>query len=261
MGLKNFLKEQGFIKEEAEDKKEVEKNSGNSKQTAAEAAPTYFPLEPQPAETNNDKLPVSSDPSFVTPLQESGPANKNEKQQIDPTFIKFFEDELVKANLPGPDYFEFRQLLVKTQQKMAAKGGAAPEVVLQAVLMSFEAQEISPAKLIDAARHYKDVIKQKNNDFITGAEKEKSNQLQKRQTVLQSHNDSIRKIQQQLQQLEQQKQQLNEALNKERTQLEVDKSLGQEGIDKIEKAEKLINLAHDYMQATIDNDIQRLQSV
>jgi len=133
--------------------------------------------------------------------------------------------------------------------------------VLQAVLMSFEAQEISPAKLIEAAKHYKDVIKQKNDDFITGAEKEKSNQLQKRQTVLQSHNDSIRKIQQQLQQLEQQKQQLNEALNKEKTQLEVDKSLGQEGIDKIEKAERQINLAHDYMQSTIDTDIHRLQSV
>jgi hypothetical protein len=261
MGLKSFLKEQGFIKEEPADKREVEKNSGGAKQTAAQVVPTYFPLEPQEIETNKVNPTVSSDPSFVTPLQENRQANKNDKQQIDPTFIKFFEDELVKANLPGPDYFEFRQLLVKTQQKMAAKGGAAPEVVLQAVLMSFEAQEISPAKLIDAAHHYKEVIKQKNDDFITGAEKEKSNQLQKRQTVLQSHNDSIRKIQQQLQQLELQKQQLNEAMNKEKTQMEVDKTLGQEGIDKIEKAERLINLAHDYMQSTIDNDIQRLQSV
>ena len=108
------------------------------------------------------------------------------KNSLIPTFVKFFEDELGKANLPGPDYFEFRQLLVKTQQKMAAKGIAAPEVVLQAVLMSFEAQDISPAKLIEAASHYKDVIKQKNDDFLKGAAAEKNNQLQKRQSVLAS---------------------------------------------------------------------------
>ena len=206
-------------------------------------------------------LQGQSDPSFVTPLEESTKEYKSDNVQVDQTFIKFFEDELAKANMPGPDYFEFRQLLVKTQQKMTAKGGSSPEVVLQAVLMSFEAQDISPAKLIDAARHYKDVLKQKNDDFITGAEKEKSNQLQKRQTVIQAHNDSVRKIQQQLQQLEVQKQQLTDSLNREKTQMDVDRSLGQEGIDKIEKAEKLINLAHDYMQSTIDRDINRLQTV
>jgi hypothetical protein len=261
MGLKKFLKEQGFIKERSGDKKDANSTSGVAKQRDVEVTPTYFPLEPVASEPKTETPQASSDPSFVTPLEENEPENRNEKQPIDPTFIKFFEDELTKANLPGPDYFEFRQLLVKTQQKMAAKGGAAPEVVLQAVLMSFEAQDISPAKLIDAARHYKDVIKQKNVDFITGAEKEKSNQLQKRQTVLQSHNDTIKQIQQQLQQLEVQKQQLNQTLNKEKTQMEVDKTLGQEGIDKIEKAEKLINLAHDHMQSTIDLDINRLQSV
>ncbi len=261
MGLKNFLKQQGFIKEEPGNKKNTNSNAGVANQADSEVTPIYFPLEPVTAVPKTDTSQPSSDPSFVTPLEENKPENRNEKQQIDPTFIKFFEDELVKANLPGPDYFEFRQLLVKTQQKMAAKGGAAPEVVLQAVLMSFEAQDISPTKLIDAARHYKDVIKQKNEDFITGAEKEKSNQLQKRQTVLQSHNEAIKKIQQQLQQLELQKQQLNQTLNKEKTQMEVDKTLGQEGIDKIEKAEKLINLAHDHMQSTIDLDINRLQSV
>jgi hypothetical protein len=261
MGIKNFLKQQGFIKEDTDNKSVHESGSDNSKKTASESAPVYFPVTSPSSETNNANSSAQDDPSFVAALPERSQENKSDRQQLDPTFIKFFEDELVKANLPGPDYFEFRQLLVKTQQKMTAKGNAAPEVVLQAVLMSFEAQEISPAKLIEAARHYKDVIKQKNDDFIAGAEKEKSNQLQKRQTVLQSHNDAVRKIQQQLQQLELQKQQLNESMNKEKTQSEVDKSLGQEGIDKIEKAERLITLAHDYMKSTIDADINRLQSI
>lgn len=144
---------------------------------------------------------------------------------------------------------------------MAAKGVVAPEVVLQAVMMSFEAQDVAAAKLVDAARHYKDVLKQKNDDFLKGAATEKNNQLQKRQTVLQAHDDKIKNLQQQLQQLELQKQQLEDAMNKEKLQGDADKSMGKEGIEKIEKAERLIAQAHEFMQASIDNDIKRLQSV
>src|SRR6266498_3828001 len=171
------------------------------------------------------------------------------------------EDKLVKANLPGADYFEFRQLLMKTQQKMASKGVVAPEVVLQTVIMSFDAQDISPAKLMEAARHYKDALKQKNDNFLKGAQTEKNNQLQKRQAALQLHEENIKKIQQQIQQLELQKQQLDDSLNKEKTQMDVDRTLGKEGIEKIERAERLISLAHNYIQSTIDTDIKRLQSM
>ena len=256
MGLKNFLKQQGFIEDGPSDKKKGKENSqASSKQPDADVSPVYFP-----ANFNNDTgSPTTSagEPSFVTPLQQSG---NTVLTKLDPSFIKFFEDELVKANLPGPDYFEFRQLLLKTQQKMTTKGGAAPEVVLQAVLLSFEAQDISRAKLVDAARKYKDILKQRNDDFLSGAAKEKNKQLQKREDALRGHNENIQQFQQQIQQLELQKQQLQESLNKERTQLEVDKSLGQEGIQKIEKAETLISLAHDYIQSTIDTDIKRLQA-
>ena len=81
---------------------------------------------------------------------------------------------------------------------MSAKGIAAPEVVLQAVIMSFDTQGINADKLVQAAQHYKEIIKQKNDDFINGAETEKSNQLQKRQNVLQTHSDNIEKLQQQI---------------------------------------------------------------
>jgi hypothetical protein len=144
---------------------------------------------------------------------------------------------------------------------MAAKGMAAPEVILQAVLTSFEAQEIPPARLVEAALHYKDVLKQKNDDFLKGAATEKNNQLQKRQNVFQTHDENIKKLQQQLQQVELQKKQLEDAMNKERTQMDVDKTLGREAIEKIERAERLITLAHTHMQTTIDADIKRLQSL
>jgi hypothetical protein len=258
MGLKKFLQQQGFIEEEEKKGKAQGDKGGLATQSASMPPPMYFPPGSSSAETGSfvSSDTVATDPSFVTPLQQ----NKNARVSLDPSFIKFFEDELVKANLAGPDYFEFRQMLLKTQEKMASKGGAAPEVVLQAVLMSFEAQDIHPPKLIDAARRYKDILRQKKDDFIKGAEAEKNNQLQKRQSALQAHDENIRKIQQQLQQLELQKRQLDEALNKAKTQMEVDKTLGKEGIEKIDRAEQLIALAHDYIQNSIEADIKRLQS-
>ena len=250
MGLKDFLKQQGFIADGPEDKKTAD-NTRVAKPAVIE--PVYFPVNAGTAAAS-----TAGDPSFVSPLPQAAAGTK---EQPDPNFIKYFEDELAKTNLPGPDYFEFRQQLIKTQQKMADKGVVAPELVLQAVLTSFEAQDISSVKLVDAARHYKDVLKQKNEDFLKGATAEKNNQLQKRQAVLQGHEDNIKKIQQQLQQLEQQKKQLEESMSREKTQQDVNKTLGQEGIEKIEKASRLITLAHDYMQAAIDTDIKRLQTV
>ena len=254
MGLKDFLKQQGFIADGPADKAKQPADKTSIAKSAVE--PMYFPVSESAAST----AAASGDPSFVEPLRQVA-GNGNTGAQPDASFIKFFEDELAKANLPGPDYFEFRQLLVKTQQKMAAKGVVAPEVVLQAVMMSFEAQDISTAKLIEAARHYKEVLQQKNDDFLRGATAEKNNQLLKRQNVLQAHDENIKRIQDQLQQLELQRQQLEDAMNKEKTQQDVDKSLGKEGIEKIEKAGRLITQAHAYMQAAIDTDIKRLQSV
>jgi len=261
MGLISFLKNQGFIEDGKPAPPDAGKKAGGSSGTpAVTVAPSFFPVSDK---SDDEDTSAVNDPSFVTPLQKSSSASasSSSREAVDPHFVKFFEDELVKANLDGPDYFEFRQQLIKTQQKMSAKGMAASDVVLQAVLMSFDTQGVTTDKLIDAARHYKTVIQQKKDDFINGAEAEKNNQLQKRQSVLQSHSANIDKLQQQIQDLDTQKQQLMDALNKEKTQLDVDKSLGKEGIEKIDRAEKLINIAHDYMQGTIDNDIKKLQSV
>ena len=258
MGLKNFLKQKGLIEDDSAGKAKSNANDEvDATAGSTYVSPRYFPITSAAAVTGQSLSSAeSSNPSFVVGNSQQ-PVTA--KEQIDPSFIKFFEDEMTKSNLPGPDYFEFRQLLIKTQEKMATKGMTAPEVVLQAVLTSFEAQDIPRTKLMEAARHYKDVLKKKSDDFLKGAATEKSNQLQKRESVLKAHDEAIQKIQQQIQQLEQQRKQLEQTMEKEKTQMEVDKTLGKEGIEKIEKAERLITLAHDYMQSTIDADINRLQ--
>jgi hypothetical protein len=49
-------------------------------------------------------------------------------------------------------------------------------------------------------------------------------------------------------------------ITKEQTQLEVNKNLGKESIEKIERAEKQITMAHNYMVTAIEADISQLNT-
>lgn len=256
MGLKDFLKNQGFI----QDSPKESSNKDDNKTTAVSTpvAPTFFPMDNDAATEKNNE------PSFVTPLPEKSDTNFNistTNNKPDEAFIKYFEEELDKVNLVGNDYLEFRKLLLNTQAKMANKGSVNPELVLQIVMSSFEAQGLTKAKLVETAQFYKDALNKKTDEFIVGARSEKNNQLQKRQDKLQAHEQKINYLQQQIQDLTIKKKQMEDEMNKERTQLDVDKTMGQEGIIKIERAEKMIQIARDYMVNTIDNDIQKIQTL
>ncbi len=67
-------------------------------------------------------------------------------------------------------------------------------------------------------------------------------------------------MQDQLQQLKNQEKQLMDLIAREQTQLEVNKTLGKESIEKIERAEKQISMAHNYMITAIEADIFQLNS-
>jgi hypothetical protein len=254
MGLKTLLSQQGIIEQDSEYKIIEKFDSDNySQQPDSIITPMLFP----PAGIGEfNSIENSCDISFSSPV----PSDRNVKELLDPTFIKFFEDELTRANLPGSDYYDFRKLLIKTEQKMSMKGISAPDIILQTVLLSFEVQNVTASKLISTAQQYKDILKQKKDDFLNGALIEKNNQLQKRQNVIHSHNEAISKIEQQLQQLQMLKLQLEESLNKEKTQIELSKTIGKDVIEKIEKAEMQIGLSYDFMESSIDADISKLKN-
>ena len=250
MSLKSFLQEKGYIQKDDSKGKSTPKDPDKPKDSVP---PTYFPLD----ESTEKETAVS-----VTTFNSQNQIEQTDtsaKVKIDTAFIKFFEDELVKANLPGPDYFEFRKQMITMHQKMANKG-ATPEVILQAVLTSFEAQDVPPAKLAEAAQTYKRILANKKEDFLKGAAAEKSKQIQNRQSSLQSHQNNLTQMQSQLQQLQKQMNQLNEDIKKEQLRIEMDKTSGKEGIEKIERAEKQIVSAYEYMISSIDSDINQLRS-
>ena len=250
MSLKSFLQEKGYIQSESgsgEVSKTVTQNGGSES-----PAPVYFPLtESQPyQDVPVTKFGIQND--IAQPESLSSP-------RIDDAFIKFFEDELLKANLPGPDYFEFRKQMITMHQKMTNKG-ASEEVILQAVLASFDAQGVAPSTLIEAAKTYRQIITAKKDEFLKGASSEKENQLKIRQNAFRTHQDNLNQMQNQLLILQRQIDKLNDDIAKEQAKGELDKNLGKTGIEKIEKAEKQIVFAYNHMLTSIDADIERLHS-
>ncbi|AEV97923.1 hypothetical protein A4D02_15240 [Niastella koreensis] len=257
MSLKKFLQQKGFIeKEEETEKSEGEKktsSSGKQDQPQQTIEPTYFPL--YGAETPATKSATTESSS---PVAAESAAVNNTGDNIDPAFIKFFEDEMAKSNFPGPDYFEFRKQMQAMYQKIGK--GTPPNVILQAVLTSFEAMNVPSSRLLETAKQYKDILEKKKIEFLSGAAGEKEKQLKKRQDALQSHQNNLKQMQEQLAQLQNQEKQLQDMIKREQTQLEVNKTLGKESIEKIERAEKQIAMAHNYMNTAIDTDISQLIS-
>src|SRR6202012_5903500 len=108
----------------------VEKATVPSQETPSQITPTYFPEGGAPSAS----IPLSNR------FNEQTPNLPSKHPTLDPSSIKFYEDALVKLNMPGPDYFEFRQQLMAMTQKMRNKPGTTPELIFQAVVMSFDTQ-------------------------------------------------------------------------------------------------------------------------
>lgn len=76
-------------------------------------------------------------------------------------FEKYFLDIMDKANLPGPDYYEFARALEGLKN-----AGLPEEQKLLAVFAGFQAQGVTPQGLVDAANKYITILEsKKTNEF------------------------------------------------------------------------------------------------
>jgi hypothetical protein len=110
---------------------------------------------------------------------------------VDPKFIEHFADVLAKANLPGPDYFEFRETL-----RSLANLGLPDDKQMQAAWASFKALSgvTDPGVLRNAAAQYLTVIRQDRDAFMKSADAaltERTGALQAEETRLKSETDAL----------------------------------------------------------------------
>lgn len=96
----------------------------------------------------------------VTPAARTG--------AVDPKFVEHFSELLEKANLPGPDYFEFKQAL-KSMEGL----GLSEEKQFQASWASFKAMAsgvTDTSVLTNSANHYGNVLNKDRESFLKDVE-------------------------------------------------------------------------------------------
>lgn len=119
--------------------------------------------------------PSSANLSSVAPAQ----------QELD-KFAVHFDELFDKANLPGPDYYEF----TKMAQAMV---GLTDEVKYPAVFGALKIQGLTKPKLLDTAAQYIKVIEDDEKQFASILDTKVLADINKKKSFLETNNDSIKK--------------------------------------------------------------------
>ena len=150
---------------------------------------------PQPVSGSTGQPALASMPQPVTPSQPGTSAGS-----VDTKFVDHFAAVLGKANLPGPDYFEFREIL-----RNLSSLGLPEDKQFQAAWASFKAMAgtADPQTLSTAANQYLTALTADRESFLKSVEtaiQDRVGGLQAEQKKLQADNDDIGKQLAELQQ-------------------------------------------------------------
>jgi len=137
--------------------------------------------------TQSNPLPVTSTPPSFSP----SPSASSEDVEM---FNKHFDEIFEKANLPGPDYFEFSKMCQAMNQ-------LTDEVKFPAVFGGLQVQGLSKEKLVESANIYISVIDEDAAKFNTAIDQKivadvqrKRAEAQEKRKAIQEREDMIKKI-------------------------------------------------------------------
>jgi hypothetical protein len=163
-------------------------------------------------------------------------------------FEKYFDQLMDKANLPGPDYYEF----FKTMETLEAHIHDE-KARLSATFASLSIQGLTKDKLIETAGKYKEIMEKDKANFEKALGDKINAEVVKRNNDLQTHEKKI-----------QANSELIQKLTKEIT--EAQSLIGKLKGEIIEEENKLASNKNGYMMACaavinkISSDIQKIQS-
>jgi hypothetical protein len=165
----------------------IKEESGATQAGAAQASTPPGSARPGPASTGTSSVPVSE----VANPQAGG--SRPVAGSVDTKFVDHFAAVLSKANLQGPDYFEFREIL-----RNLSNLGLSEDKQFQAAWASFKAMAGmgDPAVLANAANQYLTALNADREAFLKSVDAaidERVGSLQKEQTKLQTDNEAVAK--------------------------------------------------------------------
>ncbi len=142
-------------------------------------------------QTNNSTSSFTQIPKIPVEIARN-PANHAEAEK----FEKYFDNLLEKANLPGPDYYEF----YKTMETLEAH---IPDekARVSATFASLAIQGLTKKTLLETAHQYKEIIEQDHVNFENALDAKVKSELGERQSKLKSLEQKIAINSEQIQKL------------------------------------------------------------
>ena len=177
-------------------------------------------------------------------LNPKTPLNQGEIEK----FEKHFEQLFDKANLPGPDYFEFWKMMDTLEVHIPDEKSR-----ILAVFASLSIQGLTKEKLVESANHYKIVIDKDKSEFEKAVADKSKIELDSRIKAVGEFEKKIADDSALIQTLTQE---ITEAKNK-MTALKTEIS---EAEQKITSSKSNYNLACDAMTTKLIQDIQKIQT-
>ena len=132
-----------------------------------------------------------------TPATSFSQSTSSSSEDIE-MFNKHFDEIFEKANLPGPDYFEFSKMCQAMNQ-------LTDEVKFPAVFGGLQVQGLSKEKLVESANIYISVIDEDASKFNTAIDQKiiaevqrKRSEAQEKRKAIQEREEMIKKIQEEI---------------------------------------------------------------
>lgn len=239
--FKKFLQEAGIVEKDSPADKKEESSS------AKKSSDVLFPT--TTFSTNKNPVTPNTGTSSVVPTLGRVPKEN---------FVKFFEDAMKQANLPGEDYYEFRQKLAKFKERMGNK--TTDDAILEMVLIDFEGKNITPNDLIGHANHYLNALTKKKEQFIAEAEQEKANIRKQRENQVNQLQNDIAAKQQKILNLQKEIENTQHDIAQQQNSLEITKSSIGEATEKLDISQQELELAYSFMSSIIQGEISTLTS-
>lgn len=205
----------------------------------------FEPENDKPGFNNNDHLPQQSR-SAVHNV--SAPISSGLSQADMDKFSKHFEDLFDKANLPGPDYYEFWKMMETLE-------AAVPDekVRMAAVYATLKVQGLSKDTLLSSAAQYQKVLQTDKHEFQNAVNTKILNEVQGRKNLIddleKTNNSNAERIKQ-----------LTEEITANQTKIT---ALKKEIIDeenKINSNQSGYHVACDAMISMIASDVEKINN-
>lgn len=164
-------------------------------------------------------------------------------------YERYFEQLFEKANLPGPDYFEFWRTMEALEAHIPSE-----EARIKAAFASLQVQGLDKGRLLDTAAQYREIVLRDKANFEAAVRQKAEAEIAGRQAEWQTLKQQNEERQRQIDQLQRDIAAAEQRMEQLQREIEQEKS-------KIDQVQRGYLAACEAMVGKINADIQRLEQM